>query len=844
MKKILFLLAVMLILLVRAGYAEDGVSKQAYKVLECEENNAVIMYNGNNVAESCVYENDDASNKKFLRTNLSEITWSFIADRTGYYDFEILATGDSVAGNSQFYVNDSLIFNGTLNSGESWGVNTVQSTSFGRVYLLKHTQYTLKLVQNNGTAVMDYFNVYYEDIYEAESGKTAALTSVHTGGGNDVAGEDKEGAHNGKVYTILDGGNVRVTANIEKSGFYNISVCGFSYVNVNSRIRIDEITSYGNDSSRVVITPKLVPLPSTNGAQGYNDGVATVYLSEGEKIITLIVSGGAYICDYISLTPVDVPLSRDKNIIEAEFYEKSNDKNCTKAFSSFYDASNKMAKSGVMGSNLNIDYKFYIEESANYDFSLYGSANSYASRVSIAVDIDYEPISAIVETGAWQDTETQIGTLWLEKGYHTFKLTCDNKITFDAMRIKKQVEFMREIIVNAETDFDRYAGHNIGWYDNTPDGYDDQIRDKYGYVDVYANGDYYNNNIGQAAAYMTSNEWFRYTVEVAQSGYYRLLLGIKVISKQNNGNNCKFTIDVNGNKISKTIAERQDFWTSNPLPWDDFGLVYLNEGSNVIKVIFDNASGYAQFDAFKLVYPEFSTYIVEDSGTDIIEAEDYTDTDASYKLEEHIVLTPGNYVVFDYDAPKDGKYVITAVANGDGANATANPRVYIYDNNSLVTTANVSTSGSWDPINKPVQTKLASIKLTHGNHKIKLVVAEGFSIAFDKLIIDIPDEKTKVETITTGYYSIIANLDNWYLGYTKTDNSQKIYWNSEEYIDTLAVIAAVFDGAEFKSAKMCKQVDDGNLAVIDDVYIEEGNTVKVYIWDLEGVKPLGNFMSK
>lgn len=846
MKKIvLFLLTIMMILPALCANASDAsdVPKKVYKVLECEENGVEIMYNGADVSASHIYESSDASNGRFLRTNLSEITWKFTADKTGFYEFEIMASGDLPLGNSVFWVNEASSFNGIINSAGSWLVSTVQGTRLGRFYLSRNTEYTLKINANNGTAVYDYFNVYFENAYDAENGKTAVLTSGYNNQGTAVTGEDKAGANLGKVYTIPDGGNIRVTANIEETGFYNVSVCGYSNVNVNSRLRIDELTSKSTDSGRVIITPKMIPLPNTEGNRGYNENVATLFLTEGEKIISLIINGGAYSCDYIALSKADVNLNTNYDVVEAEFYEKSDDKNCTKAFSAIYDKSSNKLSSGIAGKNLDAEYRFFVPTTGKYAFYAIGASTDKNSTVTVMVDADNEPMSASVESGVFTELETELGALELSMGYHTFKLTCDEYIALDAIRLKKQLSLTREIIVNAETDFDRYAGHNIGWYDTTPADYDDayQIRDTYGFVDVYANGDYYNNNIGHATAYMVSGEWFRYTVDVPRSGYYRLLMGVKIARLQSNGAQSKFTVEVNGNSISKSIPERLDYWTSNPLPWDDFGLVYLNEGANVFKVMFNNSGSSAEFDAFKLVHPDISIYSVEDNGTITFEAEDSTDTTASYKYDTRIVTTPGQYITIPINAAKAGEYVITAIANGDKANDTASPSVEVYVGSKKIGKAFVNTSGSWDPVASPIETKVIELELTEGEHIIKLITCEGFSIAYDKFIIDIPDDVYVPEQLTTGMYRVVADLNDWYKGYTKTDGGNRIYWDSDEYINSVAVIVAVYDGNTLKSTAVCKDIKSNNTAVIDNISIDEGNEIRVYVWDFKDIKPLTNY---
>ncbi len=841
MKKIvLFLTAIILVSTVLCVHASADVPKKVYQVFECEENGVEIMYNGSNETASSTYETSDASNGKYIRSNLPEITWKFTPDKTGIYEFEIMASGDLPLGNSIFWVNDASTFNSIINTAGSWLVTTVQGTRLGRFYLSKNTEYTLKLSANNGTAVYDYFNIYFESTYEAENGKTAALTSAYNNGGTPVVGEKNISANLGNVYTIPDGGNVRITANVEKSGFYNISVCGFSNTNVNAKLRIDELTGKSGNSGRVTITPRIIPLANTEGKRGFNENIATMFLSEGEKIISLIINGGAYSCDYITLSEADVNLYLDYGIVEAEFYEKSDDKNCTRAFSTLYDTSSNRISSGIAGENLDAEYKFFIPTEGKYTFYAIGASTDENSNVNLIVDADNEPLSAVVGNGVFTELETELGALELSSGYHTFKITCDEYITLDAIKLKKELSLTKEIIVNAETDFDRYAGHNIGWYDTTNQGYDDdfQIRDTYGFVDVYTNRDYYSNNIGHAVAYMLSNEWFRYTVDVPQSGYYRLLMGIKIARLQSNGAQSKLTVVVNGNTISKSIPERLDYWTNDPLPWDDFGLVYLNKGANVFKVMFDNLGGSAEFDAFKLVYPDVSIYAVDDNGTIIFEAEDSTDTTASYKNDTRIVATPAQYITIPINATKSGEYIITAVANGDKASDTASPSVDVYVGSKKIGKTFINTSGSWNPAAVPIETKVIELELTEGEHIIKLITGEGFSIAYDKFIIDVPDDEHVPEQLESGQYKIVADLNDWYKGYTKTDGNNKIYWDSDEYINSVAVIVAVYDGNTLKSTAVCKDVKSNNTAVINNISVDEGTEIRVYVWDFEDIKPL------
>ncbi len=824
------------------------INRKVYKVLECEENDIAIL----GVEDASKKTKDDttgfASGGKYVESEYKETTWKFTPDNTGFYEFELVAciTGD--VGNSTFYVNTASYFlNEKLNTSSTMALKDKAKTKLGRYYLDKGKEYTLMMRLGADGVVVRYdcFNVYYEKYYEAENGiTTQGLTSAYNVTGQTVTPEKYEYANAGALYTISDGGNLRIPVTVDKAGLYTVSVRGRSNTDVNMSVRIDEKVGKANDSGAVYETPGAVIIPSSEGKLAYNGDVAAFYMPEGDKLVSFIVKGGAYTCDYITICEVADPAFVDYEYLEAENYEKSDDINCTKAFSGTYDSANDKSHSGVRGAKLDLEYKLCILTDGTYKIKLIGAATGDDSVATIAVDADYEPMSAVVSNGTWTSQLTEIGELELKAGYHTFKVTADSEIILDAFIFEKAQTLSREIIVNAETDFDRQAGHNVGWYDTTPNGYDDnnQVRDTFGYVDVYAGNDYYANNVGQAVANMIGGEWFRYNVEVPYSGYYRLLMGVKTVSLQTNGTESNFTVTVNGNDITKTIPQRTDNYTSNPLPWDDFGLVYLDAGTNTIKIKFDNPSGNAQFDAFKLVYPDMSLYSIIDGGTTIIEAEDNYEAIATDR-GDRILTQPGQYLAIKYNAPNTGAYKLTAIANGDKATDTAKPKVQIFVDGVSAGVFEFATSGPWNPVESPLETVIPELNLTAGQeHKIKFENVGGCTIGFDKFIFNEPDAVQDATSLTAGQYRVVADLNDWYAGYTKTDGGAKINWTSDEYIDTLAVIAAVYDGTEFKSGVVTSEVNNKNEAVLDGINVEDGNTIKVFIWDYANVKPLTDYV--
>jgi hypothetical protein len=107
---------------------------------------------------------------------------------------------------------------------------------------------------------------------------------------------------------------------------------------------------------------------------------------------------------------------------------------------------------------------------------------------------------------------------------------------------------------------------------------------------------------------MVNREWFRYTLDVEQSGFYRIELAVKKASNSENtadGQKAYFAITTNDDESTKnTVGVFRDSSYNWVAPeYYDFGLYWLYEGENTIKVLFDNGKGNGMVDALRVTRP-------------------------------------------------------------------------------------------------------------------------------------------------------------------------------------------------------------------------------------------------
>ncbi len=401
----------------------------------------------------------------------------------------------------------------------------------------------------------------------------------------------------------------------------------------------------------------------------------------------------------------------------------------------------KMSDSYMFGDNVNslvinvndgktLDIPVNIESKGMYSVSLMGTNNSKVSVRYKGLSSTYTQLNG---DGSSLELSPDVAILNMDAGENTISLNFKGDYVLDYVTIKQLPDLNiketgtvnpYDIVVNAETDYDIESGHGVGWYDSTPNTFDEKAKvlDGYGWLDIRCDGTHYEKYEGSATAVMMPTEWFKYNVNIENDGYYRLLLGLKYAD--NNGEASDFKVVVNGDDSSAITKSVHRTNIDLDKTYDDFGLVWLNKGENTFKVIYTSDGGYAELDALRLVSPDVGLYEeVTASGTPtVVEAEDYVYlSGGSYVHIEglRVIMHAETYIDLKVVAEAEGYYDITMVAQAD-QHGNITPYANLKVNDVDVSTVYVNNDDRWDSVNLPRITSLGKAKLNKGENTIRI----------------------------------------------------------------------------------------------------------------------------
>ena len=785
----------------------DPALKRDYMVFECEANGVVNNNEAVNEGSDKWIVNQDASGGVYVRSNINKWTWDFTPEKTAYYRFEVVGNGDKCTENGSFMVGSTQLWNGVWNTTPSWDCTGAYAltTKLGDSILLNAgTTYKLELKPRGSTPktiTLDYFKIYCDDT------RTVTSNSIDT--------------------------------TIGYAGLYGVDIVGYGSNDAKATVTVSETV---NGIANTVITTDAVELNGTEGTSAGTDKVGIFYMDEGDKTVTVNVTGD-YNIEKISVYKM-LDVKTYGTHIEAEKYTTST----TKAFTALYgDYTNSMFASGLCGENINATYSFTATADQTYRFDVIGAAEATASNVAITVN--GTTINGKIKSGDWQTKSVYIGDIELTKGDYTITLTADNAVKLNALKVSRGLGNM-DMYFEAEDCFDAEAGQNVGYYDTTPNGHDDQwqIRDTYGFVDVYgADGGWTSPRL-----YMLNREWFRYTVDIPRAGYYRVLLKIK-------SSDAPMSVTVNDVKKDVTVSRTATManYIKEPWPYDNAGLFWFNEGKNLVKIAHETNTGSIQFDAFRIVSPDIEFAKFETGKTIKLNALDYYESVNSGINGNRLTLdAPYNhpsyprYITWKVNFERTGNYGVSLYGSGNSGN-----KGYILLDGNIVTDE-VDFVGNASDWGERHTTDFETIYVEAGEHLLTLAPTKYPTYYAEYITITEPDGYVPVKTANEGVYNAVVDVTDWYAGVThnsaNANYTQWINWQAtSDEMQELAVVVSVYEGDMLVNAYFSNtilettNVTNSNLKdykiTIEDIVIEDGQYVKLFLLDNGTMTPLADY---
>ncbi len=231
----------------------------------------------------------------------------------------------------------------------------------------------------------------------------------------------------------------------------------------------------------------------------------------------------------------------------------------------------------------------------------------------------------------------------------------------------------------------------------------------------------------------------------------------------------------------------------------------VNKGANTIKL---EATG--NVNLWKNM-----TYKVSYGGK--LECETYIENSSSigktHGTEGRITMYKGSYAEYTLSPGKAGKYQLVLVGNSSESLTDYPTQVTLNVNGTEVATTTLNRDSVHnDCINYPSATVLAEVDLEATGNTIKLTEAActaGWDYVAYQLCEAQGNGTTEVTTIKNGIYTAIANL------------------GSEE---SATLIVGIYSGDTLVSAIYSDTVTD-NQIVLDNISVQAGQTVKVFVWD-------------
>ena len=666
----LFLILAMTASLCISGVSATTAEQKPYQVLECEEN-VYVEYNGADYTSNVITTVDGASGGKTVKTNLTPITWTITPDKTGYYTIDIvLKRTDTVLStdNSTFTLDGTTVYEGVMTNW--WG--TCDTRIIERKLLTAGQSYSLAwATRPSSTISADYFNVYLEEVFEAESGTYSAnLPEHYSTSGDAVSPVTFSGASGGSVAEIADGGSLRLPVTITERGWYSFDIMGTGADGVTGTIRIDEVC--GNKYIGRTTKSSAFQLESGSGALALTQSATVMFMDKGSKTVSLTASGGAYSCDYVAIKQVAAPEITD-GVIEAELYERSNDKSCTVAFSAPSDSyQNGTFLSGVSGTGLEFVSIFEVPEDGTYRFDVVGAADSTATDISIVFDDEATTLEGTIGLGDWKTKETFVGTATLSKGLHTLKFSAGkNLLNINAFLFQKMYECEENGVQVLVDGTDVTADCIV--------------------VDANASGgSYVSVSEGTISWSFTPTKTGYYTFDLATGGDASIMDG-----------NSTFTI--NGETVFDGVVATNGAKNATGAKTTRIARKYLAGGSTHTITWASKPEGTVCPDYFNIYYEEPEKLILECEANNVFVNSNGTNIAADITFESS-VASGGKYIrtsispiSWEFTPDKTGYYTFDLVTGGEAQTGDSTFTI----NDETVFTGVVATNSGWSVTNAP-----------------------------------------------------------------------------------------------------------------------------------------------
>lgn len=221
-------------------------------------------------------------------------------------------------------------------------------------------------------------------------------------------------------------------------------------------------------------------------------------------------------------------------------------------------------------------------------------------------------------------------------------------------------------------------------------------------------------------------------------------------------------------------------------------------------------------------------------------------------------LLNGDWFRYTVDIPVAGYYRVFLGLRTCKANYPL--RVTVNDDEySDVTVSRSQSMSNWIGDVKPFD-NAGLFYFNQGSNTIKVATTHSScdavlnSIRIVSADISLLNADKEVAEVNEGTYEAMVNVTDYYSGVTHNSVNEWVPWSAEDdgTINKICVVAAVYNGTEVVRTYVSDAVDkdtsadDSNLKdytiTVNDIEVEDGEKVKIFVWDATDAKPLTDFI--
>jgi hypothetical protein len=239
-----------------------------------------------------------------------------------------------------------------------------------------------------------------------------------------------------------------------------------------------------------------------------------------------------------------------------------------------------------------LEYTISVAQAGLYRLEVRASSEQSTGRWHVEVDgINVTGTVAVPNTGSWSTFRwVGVDRITLSAGTHVLRLRADQQyFNLDAIAVRASGNVGASVpgLIEAE-DFDS-GGEGVSWHDLTAGNQGGFYRTGTDVDIVPATG----NALGAVVNNFQTGEWLAYTVNVAQTGAYRL--EIHASSEMSTG---RWRVEVDGVNVTGSVAvPNTGSWST--FQWIGVGGISLAAGQHVLRVHAEQE--YFNFDSLRVV---------------------------------------------------------------------------------------------------------------------------------------------------------------------------------------------------------------------------------------------------